>query len=245
MTVLQKFLTDVDKAKTAEEVFKCFAIAINELGYDVSIYVFLAPFDIDKKKPHRIVLVHSKKNPELINKLMDEYKEENLERLNPGHQYGRQTGEIIAWYGEHANIDQEYNPFRQKIYDAGLTSGAGVPLFGVGNEIAFAHVVNFEESGPVLIDSPEIQIVRLMAYRLHELIRNMIKDPIDIPKLSPREVEVMKWVMKGKSDSVIADILEISEHTVGTYIKRCYQKLGVSSRATAAARALSLGLIKP
>ncbi|WP_316013906.1 LuxR family transcriptional regulator [Roseobacter sp. HKCCA0434] len=62
--------------------------------------------------------------------------------------------------------------------------------------------------------------------------------------LSKREQEVLSWVARGKSNSSIADILEISSYTVDAYMRRIYQKLGVNDRVSAAIRGLGSGLIK-
>jgi DNA-binding CsgD family transcriptional regulator len=50
-------------------------------------------------------------------------------------------------------------------------------------------------------------------------------------------------VALGKSNTDIGTILQISPHTVGTYLKRILRKLAVSSRTTAAVRAAQLGLL--
>ncbi len=62
-------------------------------------------------------------------------------------------------------------------------------------------------------------------------------------KLSAREIEILEWVAKGKSNSVIADIIGISPNTVDTYLRRIFEKLNVSDRVTAALRGLAIGLI--
>lgn len=66
----------------------------------------------------------------------------------------------------------------------------------------------------------------------------------DTQGLSPREVEILRWVAKGKSNSVIADILEISAGTVDTYLRRIFEKLKVTDRTSAAVKGVSLGLIR-
>jgi DNA-binding CsgD family transcriptional regulator len=66
--------------------------------------------------------------------------------------------------------------------------------------------------------------------------------PVTAPSkgLSPRETEVMAWVARGKSNSVIADILGISSHTVDAHLRRAYSKLGVYERVSATVRYLRL-----
>lgn len=61
--------------------------------------------------------------------------------------------------------------------------------------------------------------------------------------LSERQQEIMLWVAKGKSNSVIASILGISQHTVDTHLRRVYERLGASDRTVAAIKAVQRGLI--
>ena len=65
------------------------------------------------------------------------------------------------------------------------------------------------------------------------------------PLLSAREKEVIHWVARGKSNSVIGDILGCSAHTVDTHLRRIFAKLDVSDRISAAVRAVALGLTSP
>lgn len=61
--------------------------------------------------------------------------------------------------------------------------------------------------------------------------------------LSDRELEVLQWIARGKSNSVIAEILEISPSSVDAYVRRIFAKLGAADRTTASLKAFSLGLI--
>lgn len=63
------------------------------------------------------------------------------------------------------------------------------------------------------------------------------------PHLSPREFEVLELLSRGQENKQIARQLEISEATVKTHVKALFTRLGVHSRAEAAATALRLGLI--
>jgi DNA-binding CsgD family transcriptional regulator/PAS domain-containing protein len=61
--------------------------------------------------------------------------------------------------------------------------------------------------------------------------------PAALPGLSPREQEVVELVVRGLSNRAIAEAASISENTVKQHLKRVYAKLGVHSRAEAAAAA--------
>ena len=51
--------------------------------------------------------------------------------------------------------------------------------------------------------------------------------------LSIREIEIMDWVKKGKTNVEIGLILDISEFTVKNHLQRIFKKLDVSNRAQA------------
>jgi two-component system nitrate/nitrite response regulator NarL len=62
--------------------------------------------------------------------------------------------------------------------------------------------------------------------------------------LSNRELEVLGLAAEGNTGPQIAARLSLSPATVKTHFENVYQKLGVSGRAAAVARALRTGLIQ-
>jgi DNA-binding CsgD family transcriptional regulator len=62
-------------------------------------------------------------------------------------------------------------------------------------------------------------------------------------RLSARELEVLKLVAEGLTDSQVAQRLYLSPRTVGHHLRRAYRKLGVSSRTAALREASGRGLI--
>lgn len=62
--------------------------------------------------------------------------------------------------------------------------------------------------------------------------------------LSPRELECLSWVAKGKTDEEVGLILERSRETVHFHLGKAMKKLGASNRTHAVAIACSLGLIR-
>jgi DNA-binding CsgD family transcriptional regulator len=61
--------------------------------------------------------------------------------------------------------------------------------------------------------------------------------------LSPRELTVLLWMKEGKTNWEIAQILGLSERTVRFHVGGIFEKLDVTSRTQAVARALGAGLI--
>jgi len=58
----------------------------------------------------------------------------------------------------------------------------------------------------------------------------------DLEQLSQREKEVLDLLARGYLFKEISEALNLSEHTVDTYLRRIYEKLHVHSRAQATAR---------
>jgi LuxR family transcriptional regulator, quorum-sensing system regulator BjaR1 len=62
-------------------------------------------------------------------------------------------------------------------------------------------------------------------------------------KLTPREIECIKWAADGKTEWEISTILGISEHTADKHLSNAHRKLQAANRPQAVANALRLGLI--
>jgi DNA-binding CsgD family transcriptional regulator len=57
-----------------------------------------------------------------------------------------------------------------------------------------------------------------------------------VPRLTPRQNELLRLLAAGHTNSQIARRLGISEGTVRTHLENIYDKLGVSSRTAAVFR---------
>lgn len=66
---------------------------------------------------------------------------------------------------------------------------------------------------------------------------------IDALGLSDREMEVLQLLADGHANKLVARRLAISPNTVKTHVARLFEKLEVSSRTQAIARARTLGII--
>ncbi|PWU25362.1 MAG: hypothetical protein C5B48_01690 [Candidatus Rokuibacteriota bacterium] len=55
-------------------------------------------------------------------------------------------------------------------------------------------------------------------------------------RLTPRELEILKWVGRGKTTREIAAVLVVSPHTVRKHVENILEKLGARTRSEAVAR---------
>jgi DNA-binding NarL/FixJ family response regulator len=82
-------------------------------------------------------------------------------------------------------------------------------------------------------------LVEMVRHRLRTNGRRRQPDIV----LTPREIEAMTWVARGKSSTDIAVLMGVSERTVNFHVNNVVQKLGVATRLQAAVRCAMLGLI--
>jgi DNA-binding NarL/FixJ family response regulator len=93
-----------------------------------------------------------------------------------------------------------------------------------------------------------LELVIIAHYRDSEvLIRlNELNPRADVSRLqqrlslTDREAEVLLWISYGKSNGMISEVLAISPRTVQKHLERIYEKLGVETRAAAAAVAIKV-----
>lgn len=65
------------------------------------------------------------------------------------------------------------------------------------------------------------------------------------PLLSDRELEIVKWLVRGAPNKMIAAKTSITEATVKVHIKAILKKIGVHNRTQAAIWALQQGFLDP
>ncbi len=67
----------------------------------------------------------------------------------------------------------------------------------------------------------------------------------DVPRLTPREHQILELLVAGKTDSAIATELFLSVRTVEHHVSRLFGKLQVHTRSAAVASALTRGIVDP
>jgi DNA-binding NarL/FixJ family response regulator len=97
----------------------------------------------------------------------------------------------------------------------------------IGMELAAALCALEDGGTPV---SPKIAR-RLLEH--FQMIKSAQPEPIDDCLLSDREREVLQLLAKGLLYKEIAELLNLSPHTVATHVKRIYKKINVASRGEA------------
>lgn len=117
---------------------------------------------------------------------------------------------------------------------------------------AIVRAIDAGASGYLLKDTPTDQLVDSVrraaagetvlaapiSRRLVERMRTSTSEA-----LTSREIEVLREVAQGNTNAEAAENLHISQATVKTHLLHIYDKLGVSDRASAVARAYETGVL--
>jgi DNA-binding CsgD family transcriptional regulator len=140
------------------------------------------------------------------------------------------------------NLTEQQAAYVNKVRETGAADGFAVPIHQPGNDIGLCVSVSDHPISD-LEEQLFLQVVSLHAFARCQTLgvasdANSVKAP-----LSVREIDCLRWVLKGKSDTDIGKILEISPTTVHFHVERGKKKLGVRTRTQAAAMIMTLGYL--
>jgi DNA-binding NarL/FixJ family response regulator len=80
-------------------------------------------------------------------------------------------------------------------------------------------------------------LLTLLRPHLHQAYLDAERRRHPVPRLTPRQKNLLRLVAAGHTNTQIARRLGISEGTVRTHLENIYERLGVSSRTAAVTRA--------
>jgi LuxR family quorum-sensing transcriptional regulator LasR len=145
-------------------------------------------------------------------------------------------------------------PAQRALYEEacghGIRVGVTLPIHGPGGEFG---VLSFASSAPgdknagrdMWAAMPALSLIRDFAFESSLHLSTPRPSAETMPKLTRRELEVLQWVMAGKSSWEISRITNCSEATVNFHMANVRQKFNVNTRQQAVVKAIALGLIIP
>jgi len=143
-------------------------------------------------------------------------------------------------------------PDQRELYEQacayGIRTGVKLPVHGPNGEfglITFASDARPDAEFERTINHflPALALIRDYAFASSSRFCNAV--PEAAPHLTRRELEVLHWVMAGKSSWEISKITNCSEATVNFHMANVRQKFNVNTRQQAVVKAIALGLITP
>ena len=174
---------------------------------------------------------------------MDRYLDQGYVRIDPVVSRIARDPSPFLWAQEIAGSKR--CPLAKRMFDEAaefnLKAGFAVPLITLDGAVAAVSL-----GGEAVEMPPE-------AHAMIGMISTFaIARAIDLrnagggrqrPKLTPREIECLKWAADGKTEWEISAILHVSEHTADKHLANAHRKLGAANRVQAVAVAIRWGLI--
>jgi DNA-binding CsgD family transcriptional regulator len=112
-------------------------------------------------------------------------------------------------------------------------------------------VLGVDRAQPLSGDTREVSravadLQLFAVYAQDTALRLLIPEIVEAerPRLSPRELETLRWTMEGKTAWEVGGILGISERTAVLHINNAMHKLEATNKHQAVLKALRLGLIR-
>ena len=128
----------------------------------------------------------------------------------------------------------------------GFTAGFDIPTHAANGAIL---VLGFSRNSELPNESAELvrlvgeaQLFGTFAFPALDRLHAHTKQK-DFPKLTPKELEVLKWTVAGKTAFEVGSILGSTERTANFHVQNICAKLGVFNKRSAIVRALELKLV--
>jgi DNA-binding NarL/FixJ family response regulator len=96
-----------------------------------------------------------------------------------------------------------------------------------------------------LVTTGDALLAPSITRRLVERFAQRPTVPHDLTALTPRELDVLRHLARGRSNGELADELGLSEATVKTHVARIFAKLDLRDRTQAVVLAYESGLVAP
>ncbi|MFN3911574.1 autoinducer binding domain-containing protein [Hyphomonas sp.] len=172
------------------------------------------------------------------------YRDEGLMQVDPLRRLATQRT-LPFWWSQIESlirVDSNERAYLERARKANLGDGLSIPVFGPNGRNGY-YGAGFGDDPPHWNEPliTEIHATCQFAHlRFCDLILQALPESVT---LSERERQILGKLVRGQSNQMIATELSISANTVDTYVRRCFDKLGVNDRMTAGLRGLALGLV--
>jgi DNA-binding CsgD family transcriptional regulator len=173
------------------------------------------------------------------------YQERNFVRVDPAPILARLVDHPFTWREsmDTLHLSAEQRIFANWLNEIGVIDGFVAPVRYPGDDLGLCVSI----AGRPIIGAAERRALHPVSLYALQKCRTLEKPGIaaSVAKspLTPREIACMHWVLEGKSDRDIGEILGVSRTTVHFHVEQVKRKLGVRTRVQAAKVVVSLGYV--
>lgn len=149
------------------------------------------------------------------------------------------TGFFWSEVGSLVALSERHHRRMEAVGQTGLADGFVVPTHLPGEHMGSCHFAAARGSAIPRGSAPALHLLAIFGF---EAARRLVKDPAgrleSVPSLSDRQRECLILSARGKSDSVIGQLLGLSPKTVNNYVEAAKRRYGVATRTQLIVRAL-------
>lgn len=215
----------------------------NELGYEKSLLAIFpdrnAPIEAD------FAFLHSNYPSQWRSK----YDDEKMGHVDPTVTHCATKSIPLIWSPDIFAARKQKEMYEEAC-GHGLRSGVTLPIHGAHGEMGVLCFVADARPDRIFVRDAIRNIPELSCLRdfIFETSLQFIKQPAVIEKqvkLTPRELECLKWCATGKSSWDMGQILNCTEAAVNFHFTNIRRKFRTSSRRQAVVKAIHMGIITP
>jgi LuxR family quorum-sensing transcriptional regulator LasR len=182
-------------------------------------------------------------------KWRERYDADKLHYVDPTVSHCLTSALPIVW-----EPDAFSAPGQRALYEEassfGIRSGITFPIHGPSGEFGVVSFASDARPSDVFDASigqmmPALSLIRDYAFESSLKFIGQQAGAEAHPRLTRRELEILKWVMVGKSSWEISKITVCAEATVNFHIGNIRTKFKVNTRQQALVKAISMGLLTP
>ena len=234
-----EYIGELKRLQTADTVWDVLMKFVSSVGIDALSYYHIAPpGSIDFSARYFMAIGFEED-------LIANYRSSHDLIYGPFKSIRNLIIEPILWSQvfEKLSFTSAQKDSLSKFYGHHPRNGLVLPVYGPHGRNGYV-VLRFKEAKHEL-SSANTNLVSFAANHAHlHFCRIQAENRSDVVYLTQREQEVLTWVARGKSNTVIAEIVGISQHTVNGYLRRIYLKTRTSDRTSATLRAIGDSLIE-
>lgn len=234
---VQKFQELASKARDLKELERL----LESMTFDLGFHFYALVQHVDIRKSSNSDMIWLENYPD---SWADVFVETGLYANDPIHfaSQHRSTGFIWSEVASFMRLTAHHKRVLEQAGREGMGDGFTVPAHVPGESRGTCSFGVRRGAQLPTHNLMAAQLVGLFAFEAgRKIVARKIYTELEKPKLTPRQVECLVYVSRGKSDWEISQILGIKETTVRDYIEEACSRYGVNRRVQLVIRALHDG----
>jgi LuxR family quorum-sensing transcriptional regulator LasR len=225
-------------AATLSDWFDALASAGRGAGFDYTTFVLLPGGGLHRDD----AFVRSNCAPSIVRL----YRNGRTARACPLLDYACAHTSPAVW-GEEWYAEPRARELFDQVHDGGLRWGVLLPLHGPGCKTGMLSFASRADTAAARTEA--VAQLALLGW-VRDIAMETALPHVErffasiLPKFTPREAEIMKWWVFGKTASEISTILDCSQSAINFHLANIRTKLGVNTSRAAGVKAIELGLLK-